>query len=62
MIDILSSSWMVAIVSFVIIAFNWILNRVKKNDGPLWGVRTLQAVLVVLSGLMIFYIYRMFVS
>jgi hypothetical protein len=59
---ILSPGWMIGILAFLIVIFGRILNRVKDNDGPVLGVRSLQALLVVLTGVEIFFVYRMFVS
>jgi|GEM_PF-7124411 len=59
---ILSSSWIVPIIAFLIVIFARVLNRVKDNDGPLLGIRSLQSLLVVLTGLEIFFVYRMFVN
>jgi len=60
--SILSSGWIVPMLAFLIVIFARILNRVKGNDGPVLGIRSLQALLVVLTGLEIYFVYRMFVG
>lgn len=57
---ILSPGWIIGILAFLIVIFGRVLNRVKDNDGPVLGIRSLQALLVVLTGLEIFFVYRMF--
>lgn len=60
MSNIFSSGWLVAILAFLIVGFNLVLNKLKENDGPVLGIRSVQAVLVVLSGLIIYSVYVMF--
>lgn len=57
---ILSPGLIIGILAFLIVIFGRVLNRVKNNDGPVLGIRSLQALLVVLTGLEIFFVYRMF--
>lgn len=57
---IFSSGWLVAILAFLTVGFNLVLNKLKENDGPVLGIRSVQAVLVVLSGLIIYSVYVMF--
>jgi hypothetical protein len=57
---ILSPGLIIGILAFLIVIFGRVLTRVKDNDGPVLGIRSLQALLVVLTGLEIFFVYRMF--
>ena len=60
--DALSSGWIVVILAFLTIGFNFALNRLKENDGPVLGIRLIQALLVVTSGLMVYFGVRIFVG
>ncbi len=60
--DVLSSGWIVVILAFLTTGFNFALNRLKENDGPVLGVRSIQALLVVTSGLMVYFGVRIFVG
>lgn len=57
-----SSSWIVPILAFLIIGFNVVLNKLKENEGPMLGIRSVQTLLVVLSGLMIYSVIQIFVG
>lgn len=60
MSSIFSSGWTVPILAFLIIGFNLVLTKLKESEGPLLGIRSVQTILVVLSGLMIYSLYIMF--
>jgi len=60
MSGIFSSDWIVVILGFLTIGFNMVLNKLKENEGPVLGIRSVQAVLVVLLGLIIYSVYLMF--
>jgi predicted permease len=58
----LSSGWIVVVLAFFITGSNIALNRLKENDGPVLGIRSLQALLVVATGLMLYFGVRIFVG
>lgn len=60
MSSIFSSGWIVPILAFLIIGVNLVLTKLKESEGPPLGIRSVQTILVVLSGLMIYSLYRMF--
>jgi len=62
MFGILSPSWVVVILSVLIVILSRVLNRLKENEGPMLGIRSTQTVLVALTGFMVFVIVRKFVG
>lgn len=62
MFGILSPSWVVVILSVLIVTLGRVLNRLKEKEGPMLGIRSTQTVLVALTGLMIFVVVKMFVG
>lgn len=60
MSGIFSSGWIVALLAFLTIGFNMVLNKLKENEAPVLGIRSVQSVLVLLSGLIIYSVYLMF--
>lgn len=59
--DLFSSGWIIVLLAFLTIGFNFTLNRLKENDGPVLGIRSLQALLVVTTGLMLYFGVRLYV-
>ncbi|GEM_PF-2989265 len=51
------SGWIPAVLGLLILGCNWILSRLQANEGPAWGMRAVQAVLALLSVLMIYAVY-----
>lgn len=60
MSGIFTSDWIVPILAFLIIGFNLVLTKINEIESPAFGRRTVQVILIVLSGLMIYSLYSMF--
>jgi len=57
-----SPTWMIIILTVLILAINRFLSWLKNNEGPMPGIRSVQIVLAVLTGLMVYFVVRMFVG
>jgi len=60
MSSLLTPGWIVAILGLLVPALSVALNRLKAREGPVWGIRAVQAVLILLSALMIYSLYLQF--
>ncbi|MBS3736198.1 MAG: hypothetical protein V5A87_01595 [Candidatus Bipolaricaulota bacterium] len=60
MSGIFTSDWIVPVLALLIIGFNLVLTELNESESPAFGRRSGQAILIVLSGLMIYSLYSMF--
>ncbi len=55
MSNLFSSGWIVVILAFLNTGLIMALNKLKKDEGPVWGKRSIQAGLIVSTGFMLYF-------